>query len=407
MENEKRVVLVNRAVYLPGEGGYKRTMYLFDMMRNSGYHPILLTSDFNHYKKEQRNIEEFKRAYPQYADGIEFIRTSTYKKNISIKRYFTEKEWTRKVKEWFMQNAGNVDVVMLSMPDMNTILAIRGICEKNNIEMIIDVRDLRPEAFRVIVKNEMLYNILFYLMKKKANRAYSCADKLFAVSEEYLERALQVNKKATLRKAIYIGAALKKFDIGVQKYSDEISKGNEIWITYAGTLGESYDLYTVIDAASKIKDSGKTNIKFMLLGQGPDEASLREYAKSVGADNVEFVGFVEYEKMAAYLNKSDITINAIKKRGSQSIINKVADYFAAGIPMLNGCICKEQMQMVEKYKVGINYEPENEDSLIKAINELLENPGKCKLFGRNARKLAEQQFDRDYSYLEIINGIYD
>lgn len=406
--NEKKVVLVNRAVYLPGEGGYKRTMYLFDMMRRNGHNPILLTSDFNHYKKKARNISKFKDEYPDYAQSITFVHTPIYEKNISFKRYLAECFWTKAVKKWFQHNASNIDAVMLSMPDMNTILAIKDICKKNNIEIIIDVRDLRPEAFRVLVKSELLYKLLFYPMKCKANRAYGCADKLFAVSNEYLERGASVNKKANIKQAVYIGAILKLFDEGVAKFSHNIAKkDDEIWLTYAGTLGESYDLSTCIEAAKVIQDEGKYNFKLMIIGQGPDSDVLKKYAVNIGAKNVKFVGFVEYAKMAAYLSKSDITINAIKKRGSQSIINKVADYFAAGIPMLNGCTCKEQQEMVDKYAVGLNYEPENVDSLVDAIKVLLSNPQKCKEYGINARKLAVEKFDRENSYHSIINGIYN
>ena len=393
--NEKRLVLVNRAVYLPGEGGYKRTMYLFDMMRSIGYHPILLTSDFNHYKNQARDIKQFQKSFAEYKDSIVFIHTPVYSKNISIKRYRAESVWTKAVRNWFKDNAAKIDAVMLSMPDMNTILAISNICKEHNIEMIIDVRDLRPEAFRVIVRNESLYTFLLAPMRKKADKAYACADKLFAVSNEYLERGSKVNSKAKIRKAVYIGAVLDMFDEGVKQYKDTIyKKDNEIWMTYAGTLGESYDLITCIDAAKIIHDSTNENFKFIILGQGPDEDALKKYAEDIGADNVEFIGFVEYKKMAAYLSKSDISINAIKKRGSQSIINKVADYFAAGIPMLNGCICKEQLQMVDEYKVGLNYEPENVSSLVNSIEELLKDADKRKAYGNNARLLAESKFDR-------------
>lgn len=103
--NEKKVVLVNRAVYLPGEGGYKRTMYLFDMMRRNGHNPILLTSDFNHYKKKARNISKFKDEYPDYAQSITFVHTPIYEKNISFKRYLAECFWTKAVKKWFQHNA--------------------------------------------------------------------------------------------------------------------------------------------------------------------------------------------------------------------------------------------------------------------------------------------------------------
>ena len=59
----KKVLFINSAIYLPGEGGYKRSLYLFDLMKSLKYDVTLLTSDFNHYSKEKRDIEKFYREY--------------------------------------------------------------------------------------------------------------------------------------------------------------------------------------------------------------------------------------------------------------------------------------------------------------------------------------------------------
>ncbi len=450
-EKEKTVVLVNRAMYLPGEGGYKRTMYLYDMIRKMGHKPILLTSDFNHYKKEQRNVDEFRTNHPDYAD-IVFLHTRTYDKNISLQRRLAENDWKKAVSQWVADHANSIDVVMMSMPDMNTILSVSEVCKKHNISVVIDVRDLRPEAFKVLLKNELLYNVCTYPMKLKADKAYACADKLFAVSEEYLQRGSVNNSHAKVKKAVYIGAVLEKFDNGIKKYEHTIDKPeDELWVTYAGTLGTSYDMVTVIDAVAKLKNErfdGKKEkyehtidkpedelwvtyagtlgtsydmvtvidavaklknerfdgkkVQLIVLGQGPDKEAFVKHAEEIGATNIRFIGFVDYEKMAAYLSKSDMTINAIKRRGSQSIINKVADYFAAGIPMLNGCVCKEQQTMVEEFDVGLNYEPEDVDSLARAIKKLANNSDLRQQMGINARKKEQQtmveEFDVGLNY---------
>ena len=73
--------------------------------------------------------------------------------------------------------------------------------------------------------------------------------------------------------------------------------------------------------------------------------------------------------------------------------------------MLNSCTCQEQKDMIEKYKVGFNYEPENADSLVKYIEILLDHPKRREEFGANARRLALEKFDRKQSHLEIIKMI--
>ncbi|WP_294783637.1 glycosyltransferase family 4 protein [uncultured Eubacterium sp.] len=401
--SKKRVLLVNNVIYLPGEGGYKRTMFMFDMMKSMGYEVTLITGDFNHYKKEARDVEEFRRKYPEYKD-IKFLHMPVYTKNVSFRRIYSEKYWARKLKKWLKENINQFDVIFFSDIDYN--LPVDSICNKHHVKKIIDIRDLRPEVFRVIIKNELVYKILSFPMKIKADKAYACADELVAVSKEYLDRGLQTNKKSKNPVVVYLGSTLEKFYTGVEKYSENIRKNDgEKWIIYAGTLGESYDLMTLIKAAKKIEKERGDLIRFKILGQGPDEEKLKKYARSIDVKNVDWIGFQPYEKMAAYLCKSDITINALKKNASQSIINKVADYFAAGIPILNGSCCKEMQELVIENNVGYNYEAENVDSLVEYICLLIDNPEKCKEFGKNAKKLALEKFDRRTSYLEILKRI--
>lgn len=401
----KRVLFVNSAIYLPGEGGYKRSLYLFNMMRLMGYDVTLLTSDFNHYAKQQRDIEKFRKEYPGY-NKIEFLHMKPYEKNISFKRYFNGRMYGRLQVEWIKENIERFDVIYFNMPGGYTINRISKYIndKKLNIPIVVDVRDLRPEALRVKIRNEFLYKILTYSMKVEADRAYACADELVAVSKEYLERALQTNKKTKNPIVVYIGAILDLFEEGVKEFAPTIQKPEkEFWLTYAGTIGASYDIKTAIDAVSIIaKDC--PNVRLKILGQGPDKEYLENYAKKICAP-VDFLGFVSYKEMAAWLSKSDITLNAIKIGASQSIINKVADYYAAGVPMLNSCRCEEQLWLNDHYKAGVNYLPENVNDLVEKFMLLYNDDNLRKEMGINARNLALEKFDRRNSYKEIIKLI--
>lgn len=398
-----RVLFINGAVYLPGEGGYKRTLYLFNMMRELGYQVTLLTSDFNHYAKKQRDVKRFREEYPDFSD-IEIVHITPYKKNVSVKRWYSGVVWCREVTKWVKGNIQNYDVIYQSMPDIPTTQRVGNICHASGKKLVVDIRDLFPEVLRVFLKKDTLYKVLTYPLKRSADRCYAAADELVAVSNEYLQRGLIINKKSVHPTVVYIGAVFDKFYTGIEKYAAKIEKPkDETWVTYAGTLGSTYDLYTLMDAAKLLMNIGKNHIVFKILGQGPEGDSLKRYAAEKGLQNVDFVGFVEYEMMAAYLSKSDMTVNSVKRRASQSIINKVADYFAAGIPCLNGSLCHEMQQLIIGYKAGLNFEPENVDSLVEAILMIDDNKVAAKEYGANAKKLAIDKFDRSVTYPQIIS----
>ena len=401
-KKKPRVLLINGAIYVPGEGGYKRTLYLFNLMREQGYDVTLLTSDFNHYGKKQRDVKKFRLEYPDFKD-IEMVHITPYKKNISFQRWWSGKVWEREATKWLQEHYQNYDIVYSCMPD-GTIRNFDKICHEHGLKLVVDVRDLWPEVFRVMLKKDWLYKTATCFMKRKADKCYAAADELVAVSNEYLQRGLQTNTKSKNPLVVYIGAVFDKFFAGIEKYASQIEKkAGETWVTYAGTLGSTYDLYTLMDAANVLQKAGNTHIIFKVLGQGPEADSLKQYVIDKSIKNVDFVGFVEYEKMAAYLSKSDMTINSVKRRASQSIINKVADYFAAGIPCLNGSMCQEMRDLVDNYHVGLNFEPENVDSLVEAILTIDNDKIMAVEYGENARRLALEKFDRSRTYPKIIH----
>lgn len=402
----KRTLFINYCAYLPGEKAIKRTFYLFQMMLDQGYNVTFLTSDFNHYEKKERNIDEFYKRYPEYQGHVEFVHMKKYLKNISLKRFIHNINCEKEILKYFKVYGDKFDVVYISWPTYGLVNKIRKYCDKYQCKLIIDVNDLWPDSLRLFLKNDVIYNILTYGIQRKTRQALSYADGLVAVSDEYLKLASSVNDRAAEKITIYIGSMLEKFDNGVAKNTNSIPKNkDEFWITYIGTLGESYDIDTVIRTVDVLRNEYNVNISFKILGQGPTEGHLRKLVQQLNCDGVDFVGFQEYGMMAAYLSKSDACVNCIKARASQSIINKVSDYFSSGRPVLNCGSSIEMKKLISDYNAGINYDAENVESLKSSILSLMRNKDEAIRKGQNARKLAEEKFDRNKTHQLIVEMI--
>ena len=154
-------------------------------------------------------------------------------------------------------------------------------------------------------------------------------------------------------------------------------------------------------AADVLKERGYDNIHMKILGGGPLKEELEELASTLKG-NVDFVGYAPYEKMAAYLKKSDILVNSFVKKAPQSIVTKIGDYLAAGKPMINTCSSPEFRGKVETDGFGINIEAEDKIILADAILELYKDEGKRARMGERARQIAQEQFDRPYAYRKIL-----
>ena len=95
------------------------------------------------------------------------------------------------------------------------------------------------------------------------------------------------------------------------------------------------------------------------------------------------------------------------KGAAQSIINKHADYAAAGLPVVNTQECQEYRNLLDAYECGINCEAESVQQVAKALQELIENPKKRKQMGENSRRMAEERFDRRTTYKQIVKIVED
>lgn len=247
-------------------------------------------------------------------------------------------------------------------------------------------------------------NLLFYPMKKKANYIYKSADEIIAVSETYLNRALEVNDKVQEGNIVYIGTNLSTFDEAFLKYRYKNKPKDEVWIAYVGTLGHSYDLRCVFDALYILKNKSINNLKFIVMGDGPLKEVFEEYSKEKNI-NVAFTGRLPYEKMVGILGVCDIAVNPISKGSAGSIINKHADYSAASLPVINTQESKEYRKLVDKYKIGLNCHNNDSIDLAKKLQLILNNSELKENMSKNSRRLAQEKFDRNLTYKSIYEII--
>lgn len=399
----KHVVIITQATNVNSEPGYNRFKYLAEML-SKHYKVTLVTSDFNHYSKEHRDVKN-SNLYDERFETI-FLHELGYKKNITIKRILSHMLFSHNLKK-YLRKTKDIDLIILGLPPHDSSKFISKYSKKNNVKVVIDVNDLWPEALKNVIHNKFLYNALTFPLRQNAISSYKMADAIVAVSNEYANHAQSFNKKNAPIYPIYIGTFLSEFDKGKTELSSLIEKpSGEIWLTYIGTLGTSYDIKTVIASYKKLQMDGYNNVKLKILGRGPDEPNLKEYAHNINAD-VDFLGYKDYKYMASFLSKSDIALNALKKRASQSIINKVGDYFSAGLPVLNGASSKEMNGLIVDYDCGLNYIPENVDDLVLKMKILIDDSTLRQKMGKNSRKLAIEKFDRESTYLEFIQIVED
>lgn len=386
---------------MPGEKGNDRFNYIAERIDKGKNNVEILISSFSHATKSHRNVDKEKVNKTGYK--LSTLYEPGYKKNVSIKRLYSHFILGNQLKK-YLKTRKKPDVIYCGVPSLDVAKVAAKYAKKNNVRFIIDIQDLWPEAFKMVLNVPIISNILFYPMKKQANYIYKQADEVVAVSQTYADRGLKSNTKCESGYSVYLGTELNYFDQLANGYKNKDKLEDEIWLAYIGTLGHSYDLIPVIDALKKIKDYCIGNIKFVVMGDGPLGAKFEDYSRKQNI-YANFTGRLDYGDMVGVLATCDIAINPIKKNSAGSIINKVGDYAAAGLPVINTQESDEYRSLLEEYNAGYNCVNGDSEDIAEKLSLLIKNENARKEMGEGNRKLAEEKFDRECTYKKILEII--
>lgn len=352
----------------------------------------IITSDFYHIAKSYR------KTIPDLPYKVTLIHEPSYRKNVSLKRFYSHYSWGKSVQR-YLNSRSKPDVVYCAVPSLTASHKAAIYCAKNQVKFVIDIQDLWPEAFKMIINVPFVY----YPFTRIANSIYSKADKICAVSHTYVQRALAMNKKCCDGTTVYLGTLLDRFDLYSCKDPLICKPNGDIWITYCGTLGSSYDLTCVIDAISIIGEKGY-NPTFIVMGDGPKKEQFEHYAERKKIRSI-FTGRLSYEIMCGMLSQSDINVNPITHNAAQSIINKHADYCASGKPVVSTQENTEYQNLIDAYHMGYNCKNNDANDMADKLLLLINDPCLREIMGRNARRCAEELFDRHLTYKNLCDAI--
>lgn len=371
-----------------------RFLYLANMLTDVAKVEIV-TSDFCHERKEHRYETENKWPFQ-----ITFLYEPGYRRNVCLKRFYSHLVWGNSIKD-YLKTRKKPDVVYCAVPSLSGPAFLADYCRKNKIKFIVDIQDLWPEAFRLILDIPIISPALFSPFSLLANKVYRNADEIVAVSETYVRRALRVNKSVKKGHVVFLGTDIKVFD-GYALKEVTIPKQN-LWVGYCGTLGSSYDLTCIFDALDILKHNGARVPTLIIMGDGPLKQNFELYAEKKQIDCI-FTGRIPYDEMCALISRCDIAVNPIMHGAAQSIINKHADYVASGLPIISTQENEEFRNLIDQYAMGINCSNDPSE-LANAFSKIISDKELRIELGKNARRCAEERFDRRNTYQEIVKLI--
>ena len=164
---------------------------------NTDHKVIWWTSLFNHFTKkfEFKNEKEY---CPNNKLTVKLIKGTGYKKNVSIARILDHWKIKKRFAKKILNEIEKPDVIIASFPTI-------GLCNEsikygyvNKIPVLIDYRDLWPEAFEDIAPNfiKPIFKTILHPLHVLTNRVLRGASGIIGITDNFLHLALnKINRK--------------------------------------------------------------------------------------------------------------------------------------------------------------------------------------------------------------------
>lgn len=275
-------------------------------------------------------------------------------------------------------------------------------------KFVFEVRDFWPDStitlFKAVGKKYPWY--LKFGLSFLGNRCYRAADACIGLAPgicDAIRAHSQKDKKVIL---IPNGCDLdlmkpgKRANLNLQGVSP-----TDMVAVFTGAHGVANGLDAVLDAAKVLKERGRNDIKLVMIGQGMTKQALMERAKREGLDNCLFFSPVPKKELADIVGCSDVGMQILANAtffyyGTSP--NKFFDFISAGLPVLNnypGWIA----DMIHENICGVAVEPLKPEAFADGLVYLADHPEERMQMGRNARSLAQREFDRDKLATQFVD----
>jgi glycosyltransferase involved in cell wall biosynthesis len=311
-----------------------RHFYLAQEFNRLGYETLIITSDSNHVAK----FPKFKDIYTrEVINKVEtfWIKTSKYSGSQGIGRLFSWFDF--EVKLFFMdkRKLPRPDVIIVSSLSLLTVLTGLFIKFKYKSRFIFEVRDIWPLTI-IQIGGYSPWNPLVLFFAWVERLGYRKADVIIGTMPNLKEHVVSVigsNKKCY---CIPQGIDLSLFENPIalpNDFSKDYLPKDKFIVGYAGSIGKSNALETLIACAMALKNNNK--IHFLLLGEGDSLAELKQITSTF--PNISFLPKVKKQQVQLVLAHCDVLYDSVKNIGLYQFglsRNKWIDYMYSGKPII-------------------------------------------------------------------------
>lgn len=264
---------------------------------------------------------------------------------------------------------------------------------------VFEVRDLWPELPRAmgVITNP----VILWAMSVLEWLSYRTADQLIGLSPGIVDGIAARGVPKDRIAMIPNGCDLDMFnaaspDAGTAGWRPEGVGPDDIMAIFTGTHGVANGLDALINVAIELKSRNVEHIKLVLVGDGKEKPILMAKANSLNLQSqLIFCDPVPKTELAGLMTEASLGLQILANVPAfyfGTSPNKFFDYLSASLPVLinyPGWLTG----LVVEYDAGCVVAPDDPFAFADALVQL--DPIKLKRQGENARKLGQDNFDRN------------
>lgn len=294
------------------------------------------------------------------------------------------------------------DVIICTSPPL--FLGITGYLASKikKAKFVFNVADIWPESAVElgILNNKTFIKLAEWLEGWLYKKSWKIATATEGIAEYMINKGKDSSKVFMLPNGV--NTEVFKPTEPVQEWLDKLDFHNKKIFTFAGRIGYAQALDSILKAA-KIVENKNPNVRFLIIGDGPEKEKLKELKEQLQLKNLIFHDSVPNHAMPEIYSITDFSIVSLKNielfKGARP--SKIFPSLSSGIPVLY-CGVGESAELIEKNNCGIIAQPENDLDIADKILH-------CASLGdedyQNISKSGREFVMESYSWKHIVDGL--
>lgn len=287
-------------------------------------------------------------------------------------------------------SAGRCDVILAPSPPLTIGLSAWAISRLTRAPFIYNVQDIYPD---VAIRLGVLTNPrLIRLFQRLERFVYRKAKAVSVLSEGFRSNLLAKGVPPEKLHVIpnFIGVDFVRPLPKDNSFSRKHGLGDRFVAMYAGNVGLSQGLETLLDAARLLADLPELCI--LIVGNGAAKPGLEERARELGLSNTCFLPFQPREDVPEMYAAADVGLVVLKHGiATDSVPSKAYTILASGRPIVAAVDREcETQRLLEGAACGVAVPPEDPQALANALRRLYHDRSAGQAMGDSGRRHVEE-----------------